>query len=1395
MLATFERLRGRCGLGLLVAAVAAGSAGLLAAPAVAAPTPAKWAITMEHHNPYGAQGGFDPFTEKEGDQGETFARESGWNTYKIKVTNVGQTTSAGTVKVVDHLPPGIVLGGKAEEQEASGTGWRGNAGEGRCTVVTLSEVECSTSQALKEGESFGTIELHVHVMPQAANPSVNRPSVKGGGAVPEETTLAVGGESEATVTEAVPFGIASFTTSVVDNLGSPFTQAGGHPFAASTEIVLNYTTNDDEGRLGAAGGPAKEIQAALPPGFIGNPQSTPQCPLESLSGDKCPANTAVGYTHVQLAGGRPGGAIVGGKAELFPAAPGKDTSSRVYNLQPTPGHVAELGFVVNNGLPFVLEAKVRSDGDYGVTVGDSAVGEKPLAVQLTVCDYGVPEKEVGPNFHCNTAPSARPFLTRETQCASAPPFTTATANPWDEPADYVSKGVYTGTHLVAGAPSATESFVTGCDLLNFHPEVEFKPSPTSEGGTSQADEPTGMTFDLKVPQSDDPAVNATPALKNLVMTLPPGMTVSPGAADGLQACSNAQFGLGTEFGPGSKHSEPAKPASCPLASQVGTVEVFTPLLSGAPKIEGPPAEGHLLACSPGAWSASAELSYQWLRNGVPIGLAAGREYAPVAADKGQALQCEVTATSKGGSSVAVSRDAVVLPEPSSLPPFPPSSIAPPSGAAAAGSTLTCASGAWTGSPTFTYEWLRGGVPIAGEKSSEYKLSPEDEGTAIQCQVTGNNAAGSVIAVSPAVVASPVPSPAPPLPGAPLQGQVFVGEPECSPCTNEDAQDGKLFRLFLQIQDPSAGVILKLHGINHADPGTGQLTTEFLQQPQQPFELLQLKLKGGPRAVLANPQSCGPATTSADLTPWSAPGLGGLTGEEPIAGTPNATPSSSFNVDWNGAGGACPQVLPFNPSFNAGTTGPTATTAGANTSFSLTFSRQDREQNLAGIQVRMPLGLVGKIAGIPQCGEAQANAGTCGPESQIGTTTTGAGPGPHPLFLGGKVYLTGPYKGAPFGLSIVVPAVAGPFNLGNEVVRSAIYIDPNTAAVTVTSDPLKQIRDGVPFRLREVNVEVNRPGFMLNPTNCSAQQVSATVSAAQGASAQVSSPFGLGSCGSLAFHPTLTASTQAETSKASGASLSVKVTSGPGQANIGKTTLILPRSLPSRLTTIQKACRAAVFNANPAACPEGSVVGTATAHSPLLNKPLTGPAYLVSHGNAAFPDLQFVLQGEGVTLVLDGQTNIKNGVTSSTFDTLPDAPVSTFETVLPEGPHSALAALGNLCTQSLIIPTTITGQNGAVIKQNTKIAVTGCLPAVAITAAKAMGNALLVTVKTGTTGTVWVSGYGLKTTKRNLTAGTHQIRVAFTKVGISRRRHHEKTSVRVKLIVGKQAITKTAAVRL
>ncbi|MEA2207717.1 MAG: hypothetical protein QOF54_194, partial [Solirubrobacteraceae bacterium] len=256
--------------------------------------------------------------------------------------------------------------------------------------------------------------------------------------------------------------------------------------------------------------------------------------------------------------------------------------------------------------------------------------------------------------------------------------------------------------------------------------------------------------------------------------------------------------------------------------------------------------------------------------------------------------------------------------------------------------------------------------------------------------------------------------------------------------------------------------------------------------------------------------------------------------------------------------------------------------------------------------------------------------------------------------------------------------------------------------------------GVPSQLQHINVTVDRPNFEFNPTNCAPKSVTATLTGAQAATANVSAPFQIANCGKLPFAPKLTATSGGQASKPNGASLNVNVTSaGLGQANIQKVFLTLPKALPSRLTTIQKACVDAVFNKNPAACDEGSVIGRATIHTPVLKSPLTGPAYLVAHGNAAFPDVEFVLQGEGITLVLDGKTDIKKGITYSRFDTTPDAPFTTFETQLPTGPHSALtanvpeSAHYSLCATKLTMPTEITAQNGAVIKQETKIGLTGC----------------------------------------------------------------------------------------
>jgi hypothetical protein len=554
-----------------------------------------------------------------------------------------------------------------------------------------------------------------------------------------------------------------------------------------------------------------------------------------------------------------------------------------------------------------------------------------------------------------------------------------------------------------------------------------------------------------------------------------------------------------------------------------------------------------------------------------------------------------------------------------------------------------------------------------------------------------------------------------------QNFAFAGAPEENPFKS-------LIAMYLVAEEPERGVLVKLAGEVSLNQTTGQIESTFKNTPQLPFSDLKLEFYGTDRAPLATPALCETYTTETSFTPWSAPESG-----------PSATPSSTFQITSGPGGAPCSDPQPFAPSFMAGTTN---NQAGAFSPFTLTFSRSDQDQTLGGITVQMPPGLLGKIAGVPQCPEAQANAGTCGAESLIGHTTVGAGPGSDPFYVGGNVYLTQGYKGAPFGLSIVVPVVAGPFNLGTEVIRAAIAVNPATAQITVTSNPLPTIKQGIPFQVRTVNVTIDRPGFTFNPTNCAAQSVGATITSTAGVSAAASSPFEAANCANLPFAPRFSASTSGKTSKALGASLTVKIGYTGGQANLHKVDVELPKALPTQLKTLNKACTEAQFNSNPAGCPPASDVARVTARTPLLNSPLLGPAYLVSHGGAAFPDVEMVLQGEGVTLVVDGKTQIKKGITYSHFETIPDAPISSFEFKSPQGELALFTARSDLCDQKLVMPTTMTGQNGAVLTQSTRVEVEGCNSSLSVVSLRVKKRTLTVSVYAPGAGKVSFSGKGV-----------------------------------------------------
>lgn len=536
----------------------------------------------------------------------------------------------------------------------------------------------------------------------------------------------------------------------------------------------------------------------------------------------------------------------------------------------------------------------------------------------------------------------------------------------------------------------------------------------------------------------------------------------------------------------------------------------------------------------------------------------------------------------------------------------------------------------------------------------------------------------------------------------LKGFVYLAAPQNFAGPPQENPFESLVAMYLVVRDPVSGVLVKLAGSVSLSE-SGQVTASFKDNPELPFEDAELKFFGGDRAPLATPSRCGVYTTNALFAPWS--------GSEP------AGASSSVQITTGPHESACPGAsLAFSPSLAAGTTN---INAGSFTPLTTTIGREDGQQDIQTVKLNMPPGVSGILSGVALCPEAQANAGSCGPESLIGHTVVSVGLGGDPFSVtGGQVFLTASYRGAPFGLSIVNPAVAGPFDLGKVVVRAKIEVDPHTAALTVTTDEIPHILRGIPLQIKHVNVTIDRPGFTFNPTNCSSQALTGAISSVEGASSAVSVPFQVTNCATLKFTPNIQVSTAGHASKANGASLLFKIAYPHGamgsQSWFNEAKFVLPKQLPARLTTLQKACLAATFETNRGACPPASLIGHAVVHTPVLPVALTGPVYFVSYGGAKFPEAVMVLQGYGVNIQLHGETFIsKTGLTSATFRNTPDVPFESIEVTIPTGPFSEFganlpaSAKYSFCGQKLVMPTLFKAQNGLEIHQNTPIAVTGC----------------------------------------------------------------------------------------
>jgi hypothetical protein len=543
---------------------------------------------------------------------------------------------------------------------------------------------------------------------------------------------------------------------------------------------------------------------------------------------------------------------------------------------------------------------------------------------------------------------------------------------------------------------------------------------------------------------------------------------------------------------------------------------------------------------------------------------------------------------------------------------------------------------------------------------------------------------------------------------PLEGAVYLAAQTANPF-------GSLVALYIVAEDHTAGVLAKIPAEIELNGATGQIVTKVRNSPQVPFEEAVFNFFGGNQAPLATPLRCNRYKTNASFVPWT--------------GNATVEPSSSFEITSGPHGSPCPgATLPFSPSLAAGTS---TVQAGAFSSLTTNVSREDGNQSIKTVQIHTPTGLAGLLSGVKLCEEAQANAGTCGSESQIGETTVSAGVGGAPYTVsGGKVYLTGPYEGAPFGLSIASPAKAGPFDLAAGtacdcvVVRAKIEVNPLTAALTVTSNSsgpyaIPQILDGIPLEIKHLNVTINRAGFTFNPTNCSPLTITGNIFGSEGATSESSAPFEVANCATLGFAPKAAVSSKGKASKANGASLLFKITypknAMGSQSWLNEVKVDIPKQLPVRLSTIQKACLASVFESDRPACPSQSIIGHVVVHTPVIPVPLQGPIYFVSYGNKKFPEAVFVLKGYGITIEQHGETFIdhKTGVTSATFSNIPDLPVESIEASLPTGPFSEFTANlpakdhYNLCGHKLVMPALFKGSNGAVIHTSLTASITGC----------------------------------------------------------------------------------------
>lgn len=1005
--------------------------------------------------------------------------EGGLPNYGILLTNVGAAPSSGPVTVTVSLPPGISQHGTGQQ------------------VVNLSLSNFSASGgSVEPGKTYSaTVHVDVGSLPDGpAGPATV--VVSGGGAASVEastsTTIAAGTPfSTPPPFDFIP-GAAGVSASINDADGFAVTQAGSHPYAVNFDLGFPsqqiYNKDDGSGeQLGVEGG-VRDARNFFQKGMVINPDATPvRCTEVQLETNGCPDASAVGTIDV-ISG------FLGG-SDLVPY------SSSLFSMVPAVGEAAQFGFEPSGqGIYIHVVAGLRA-GDYAPAANTTDIislfGVQIYGARVQLWgDPSSPSHDLvrgkcifSEGEICPVPPQETPLISMPSKCGGSLSLE-AEADSWSNP------GAFHHRSTAFLDTSGNEPGVTGCNALQFKPSLEARPT------TNVADSPSGLHFDLKVPQTESLNTLATAHLRKAVVTLPTGMALNPSSANGLGACSPAQVGIDPSTGVPN-----GAPVACPDNSKVGTVEVDNPL-------------------------------------------------------------------------------------------------------------------------------------------------------------TAN----------------------------PLVGAVYVAKPYDNPFNS-------LLAIYITVDDPATGILVKLAGKVTADPSSGRLTTTFDENPQLPFRRFTINLFGGASATLRTPETCGTYSTTSSLTPWSAPDSG-----------PPASPSDSYSIT-RGPGGSCASsqsALSSSSSFDAGSA---SAIAGKHAPFVLHLRRNDGSQRFSAVDVSPPPGLTAKLAGTAPCsdsalaaaaqqsGAQEQTSPSCPASSEVGSYVAGAGAGPAPYYAPGKVYLAGPYNGAPLSFAFITPAIAGPYDLGTLVTRAAVYLDAATGRVTTVSDSLPTILQGIPLDIRSLDVSLDRPDFALNGTSCDPLSVDGHLTSTLGQVLPLSSRFQLAECGSLAFRPKLAIHLSGGTKRGAHPALRGVVQMPEGGANIAQASVALPHSEfldQGHIGTVCTRVQFAQGDGNGSACPAGSVYGHAVAMSPLVGYALEGPAILRSSSHE-LPDLVIALHGppyQPVQVDVVGRIDSIHGGIRTTFEDIPDLPVSKFVLSMQGAKKGLLQNSTDICKGTHLATGDFDAQNGA-----------------------------------------------------------------------------------------------------